>query len=165
MKSCAPVNNSTAGHMFALGWLTAVAAAATYAFTVLPAHPGTDWRCGAVWHATRPSYSPLDIPLSGALTWECPLDVAGAADISAALEAMRIWDRWATPHAQFLLVTRHGVSVVAFQNAFTAGVAAGGNTYGVVLDMDAYTEYLDSKDADPAWVPDMHAPAGHALRE
>ena len=149
--------------MFPLAWLTAVALAAAYAYS-LPANPGPDWRCGAVWHATRPVYDPLPakVPLGGPLDWLADASAGVGvgtqtsktnvpADVAAALDAVREWDRWGTPAAQYLLVTQHGgAGVVAYEGACTA-------PYGVVLDMDAYEAYLAAKEADPAWAPTMPA--------
>jgi hypothetical protein len=141
--------------MFPLAWLTAVALATAYAYS-LPPNPGPDWRCGAVWHATRPAYDPLPakVPLGGPLNWSTAVDdfkLNIPADVAAALAAVREWDRWGTPTAQYLLVTQHGgAAVVAYEGACTA-------PYGVILDMDAYEAYLAAKEADPSWAPTMPA--------
>lgn len=132
--------------MFSLGWLTAAAVAAAYAYA-LPQTPQPDWRCGAVWHATRPAYEDLSIAATGPLTWVCPDGFPNADSINAALEAMKEWDRWSSTESKYLVVEENEVPILAFACDNPSA------PYGVILDMDAYTMFIASKEKNPAWLP------------
>ena len=134
--------------MFSLGWLTAAAIAAAYAYT-LPQTPQPDWRCGAVWHATRPAYDEISIAATGPLNWVCPQCVSNADSINSALEAMREWDRWSTAESKYLVVEQEGVPVLAFTCDNPSA------PYGVILDLDAFALYLSSKQKDCSWEPTL----------